>query len=101
MTSNYLIGHAAERAAKAELERQGFLVYKAVHTRFQHEDIFRLFDLIAINKHKVRLVQVKAGGLTNFTRNAIKSFEVPENVSKELWKKNKFKRKNKWTIECW
>lgn len=99
--NNYVIGNNAEREVKKELERQNYFAYKAVHTRFNHEDIFRLFDVIAINENEIRLVQSKAGGVDQNTREAIKNFKVPKNVSKEIWVKLKSRKHHKTLEEKW
>jgi hypothetical protein len=62
-----------------------------------------LFDVIAINKNEVRLVQVKATAIWPETREAIKKFEVPERVFKEIWLRKKYADKNdfkkRWHVE--
>ncbi|GIW67934.1 MAG: hypothetical protein KatS3mg096_802 [Candidatus Parcubacteria bacterium] len=48
-------GDYYERKVKKELEKQGFIVYKPVRTKWSEKDIFGLFDLIAYNPPKHRL----------------------------------------------
>ena len=97
------IGNAAELEAKKMLQSQGFVAYKGIKTRFFTDDIFGLFDVIAINEREVKLVQVKAGAIWPETRIAIANFKVPANVSKEIWLRKKHQPKNdfkkRWHVE--
>lgn len=103
--NTHKIGNDAENECRKALENQGFKVYKKIHTRWNPGDIFELFDIIAVNKDKMRLIQVKAAAIWPETREAMKKFEVPANVTKEIWLRRKNQDKNnfnmRWHIECY
>lgn len=70
MSSNRQRGNGAEKRAQEALEQEGYLVHRAVQTSFQRagvwrshdNDIFSLFDLVAVHpSFPVRFVQVTAG----------------------------------------
>ena len=63
------------------LEAAGYLCTKAAAS-------LGLFDVIAIGPNDVRLIQVKAGTkyLSGVEREAIKSLQVPSNVTREAWR---------------
>lgn len=52
-------GKAAEDAAKSLLEKEGWVVDQRCRVRFQNNDYFNLFDLVAIRGSAVRFIQVK------------------------------------------
>lgn len=53
-------GLRVENLAKVELIKAGWLVEKKPRTKFQSPDFYGLFDLLAIRKGEVLLVQVKS-----------------------------------------
>lgn len=59
-------GNRRERQARELLEKKGYLVETPNSTRFQREDFFGLFDIIAIEpEEKIRLIQVKSNVATD------------------------------------
>jgi len=73
-----------ERKAKGELEQDGYYVMKSGGS-------LGVFDLVAINKDSVRLIQVKST-YKEWTENTykkdieqIKALPVPDICKKELW----------------
>jgi hypothetical protein len=45
-----------------------------------------MFDLVAINRHQIRLIQVKSNRAPSpAEREAMELFEVPPQCSKEIW----------------
>lgn len=76
-----------ERKAKKILEDAGYLVHKAVRTRWDGGDLWDLFDLAAINKQGLRLIQVKVNKyLSEIEREQIKLFPSFTGISKEFWR---------------
>ena len=64
------------------LEAMGFSVCRAGAS-------LGVWDLIAVNRHQVRLIQVKCGArpyCSPVEREAMQMFQAPATVSKELWK---------------
>ena len=83
MVTNYRRGYLIERKAKKILEDAGYFV---VRTAGSHS----LFDIIAIDKVQIRLIQLKRvkGKYYSFKKEIeeIKLFKnMPINASKELW----------------
>lgn len=81
---NLLRGSRAERRAKKELEAQGYLVVKSGRS-------LGIFDLIAIGKSDILLLQIKRRkekrGMSKYQKDivAIKKFECPSLCKKMMW----------------
>ena len=60
--NKYQKGRRNELLAKKILLEEGYLVEKKNVSRFQSEDFFGLFDLLAIKPHtgEIRLIQIKS-----------------------------------------
>jgi len=90
-------GDRIELKAKKELESLGYLVEKPVRTRWNtNKDFFNLFDLIALSKDGIKLIQVKSNYCPKKVRDAIRAFHIPESISKEVWVWKDYKG---WRIE--
>ncbi len=81
--SNKSRGLIKEREAKHELAKEGYAVSRA-------RGSFGLFDVMAMNKEHIRLIQVKRvkGKYYSFKKEIeeIKNFKNhPKNVVKEIW----------------
>ena len=86
-------GLVIERLAARQLQRQGFRVWRPPKVRFQSQDILTLFDVIAVSRRSLRLIQVQKERLRPYKVNGIKKLPRPKNVSCEVWVwKNKEKR---------
>ncbi|MGO0122220.1 hypothetical protein [Desulfothermobacter acidiphilus] len=79
---NYRRGYLAELKAKEELEGQGYLVLRTAGSKGP-------FDLVALNREEVRLVQVKrckdGNGIRPGDLRALKALPVPPDATVELW----------------
>ena len=94
-------GSKHEREAKKELEKNGWTVFKPQKTsKFGTQDIFNMFDIVAIKDNKITFVQVKTGSTAGFLKKLKlwkKKHDI-ENVSWELWvRKDARTGKDKWT----
>ncbi|WP_134643008.1 hypothetical protein [Ammonifex thiophilus] len=82
MGRNYRRGYLAELRAKEELERQGYLVLRTAGSKGP-------FDLVAVRKDGVRLIQVKrckdGNGIRPGDLRALGEVPVPPGVTKEFW----------------
>ena len=77
-------GNRAELEYKKKCEAQGYKVYKPPRTKYGDNDLFNLFDMLAINKEEVLLIQVKCNQARD-ARRKIRSFtEHPACVKKIL-----------------
>jgi len=74
-----------EKIAFDELKRKKFLVWKPVRVKFHSQDIFGLFDLIALNKKELKLIQVQKERKRPYKNRAILKLPKPRKVSYELW----------------
>ena len=52
-------GNDAEDDAKEVLEAQGWIVDKRCRVKFQNNDYFNLFDLVALRGSAIRFIQIK------------------------------------------
>ena len=79
-------GKRNERKTKKYLEARGYLVEAVRNTKFHHGDFFGLFDIIAMNEHHIRMVQVKSNRVPSLIIKKILAFtKCPPCVSKEIW----------------
>ena len=75
-------GTAAEHRTMRVLEAAGYACSRSAAS-------LGLWDIIAVGPKDIRLIQVKFGirpALSGIERKALELFQVPPNVSKELWK---------------
>lgn len=78
-------GLRIEKLACEELKRQKYLVWKPVRVRFHSQDIFGVFDVIAISKKELKLIQVQAKRKRPYKTKKIVQLPKPKKVSFELW----------------
>jgi hypothetical protein len=92
-------GKYYEKKARDLLKEQGFLCETKNYSRFQGQDFFSLFDILAVGKY-TRLIQVKTNASHFYkARKDIKQWIVDnnvDNVSCEVWLKEPRKE---WRIE--
>jgi len=86
-------GRKTEIKAVKSLEKQGWKCIKPVRVRWQPEDFFGLFDIIAVKKGKVRFIQVSAKYVTGRTREWQDRWMAWKHHSKEFWRYDKKKKK--------
>lgn len=59
-------GSRVEREAADELVENNYQVFSPPRTKFGQQDIFSMFDVIAINRENVRYIQIKTGSTQGF-----------------------------------
>ncbi len=88
-------GQKIEKIAFDILRKKRYLVWKPAKVRFHSQDIFGLFDLIALNKKELKLIQVQKDRKRPYKVKKIFKLPKPKKVSYELWvfdnKSKKFK----------
>lgn len=70
------------------LVRQGYLVEKPIKTKWHRVDLWGIWDLVAVNNHHIRFIQVSAKYFTSKPRadqEAMFNFPEPFNCVKEYW----------------
>lgn len=60
-------GRRNELLAKKLLEKQGYIVEKKNASRWQSNDFWGMFDLLALKSHETRLIQIKSNR-SHFTK---------------------------------
>ena len=80
-------GLKLERKAELELQAEGCRTWKKIRVRYLNNDIFGLFDLLALPEdgRKLRMIQVKANYCRPEVREAIRDLKVPSSIQKEVW----------------
>jgi len=98
--SNVSKGAKHEREAVKQLEEQGWIAFKPQKTsRYGTQDIFNMWDIVAIKKNKLRFVQVKTNSTAGFLKklNLWKYDHEIKDVSWELWVRQDLRNnKEKW-----
>ncbi len=88
-------GQRIEKIAFDFLKKKKFLVWKPAKVKFHSQDIFGLFDLIALNKNELKLIQVQKQRKRPYKTKKIFKLPRPKKISYELWvydnKEKKFK----------
>ncbi|MCS7200566.1 MAG: hypothetical protein NZ822_00185 [Patescibacteria group bacterium] len=78
-------GQRVEKLAFDKLKREKFLVWKPAKVRFHSQDIFGLFDIIALNRKELRLIQVQMDRKRKYKAGRIFKLPVARKISYELW----------------
>ena len=91
-------GKVTEKKAAKSLEKEGWKTITPIRVRWQPEDFFGLFDIIAVKKGEVRFIQVSAKYITSRTPEWQKRWQDWRHHSKEFWrydkKQNRFFKNN-------
>lgn len=84
----------SEKLAKKMLTDAGYRVEKAVKTAWNRNDLFNLWDFIAVNKKEIRFIQVSTIYLTEGSHAGkdYAGFPCPSNCTKEFWRWDKKKK---------
>lgn len=86
--TKYSSGAKIEREIRKELEGDGYYVIRSAGSK-------GCFDLIAVNSHEVRFIQVKYGKrkgrfkLNKSELKRLKAVKIPKNCTKEAWFREK------------
>lgn len=78
-------GQKIEKLAFDLLKNKKYLVWKPVRVKFHSQDIFGLFDLIALNKKELKLIQVQLKRKRPYKTKKIFSLPKPQKISYGLW----------------
>ncbi len=81
-------GDEAMNLAVKLLEGQEYFVEKAKKVKFQPQDFFGLFDIIAVKEGSLKFVQVSTRPIYDKGaefRQKMKDFPIPPGCSKEYW----------------
>lgn len=95
-------GRRIELEARKLLEEEGYITDKKNSSRWQSDDFFEMFDILAIKSNDVRLIQIKSNA-SDFYK-ARKEMEIwcdehkIEGVSFEIWLRKPRKKWRKETI---
>lgn len=74
-----------EKLACEELKKQNCIVWKPVKVRFHSQDIFGLFDLVAISQKELKLIQVQVDRKRPYKTKNISKLPKPKKISFEVW----------------
>lgn len=108
MKNKKATGDYYERKVKKELEKQGYIVYKPVRTKWSEKDVFGLFDLIAyrpgdkgLYNGSLVFIQVKKNK-QEFTKEIIKKLSdflcnIDEIIVLLSWKDGKKMKYEGWS----
>lgn len=92
-------GKLIERKAQDLLQREGYWIEKARRAKFQPQDLFGCWDLMAVGKKEIRFIQVSSERFSSRSRadrERMLAFPKPPFVSKEYWRWNE--KANKFEI---
>lgn len=78
-------GAKIEKLAFDFLKKKKFLAWKPPKVKFQSQDILGYFDLIALNKKELKLIQVQKERKRWYKVKNIFKLPKPKNTSYELW----------------
>jgi hypothetical protein len=78
-------GLKIEKIAFDYLKNKKYLVWKPIRVMFHSQDIFGLFDLIALNKNELKLIQVQKERKRPYKTKKIFKLPKPKKISYELW----------------
>jgi len=78
----------SEKICKDQLVKEGFLVERAVKTAWSRNDLFNLWDFIAVSPKTIRFIQVSSIYLTSGSHAGkdYKGFPHPANTTIEFWR---------------
>lgn len=95
-------GRAIELKAKKILQADGYLVEKKNASRFQSDDFWGIYDLVAVKERTVRFIQIKSNKSDFYkARKEIKQFMQDNKqfkVGSEIWL---YEGRNKWRKESY
>jgi Holliday junction resolvase-like predicted endonuclease len=78
-------GQKIEKLAFDFLKKRKYLVWKPAKVKFHSQDIFGLFDIIALNKKELKLIQVQKERKRPYKVKKIFRLPKPKKISYELW----------------
>ncbi|BCX15381.1 MAG: hypothetical protein KatS3mg097_273 [Candidatus Parcubacteria bacterium] len=78
-------GEKIEKIACELLKNYKYLVWKPIRVKFHSQDIFGLFDIIALNKKELKLIQVQKDRKRPYKIKQIFKLPQPKKIKYELW----------------
>jgi len=84
-------GKIIEQKAHALLAQEGYWIEKARRAKFQQQDLFGCWDLMAVGKKEIRFIQVSSERFSSRSRadqERMLAFPKPVNTTKEYWRWN-------------
>ena len=99
-------GRRNEKRCRDELKDAGYMTYSPPRSKFGEQDIFGLFDVLAVYPHRQGippwgsplLIQVKSNKCPAAVRRAIKEWDCGEQFRKMIWIWEDYKGWRKETI---
>lgn len=88
-------GKLIEKKAQDALAKDGYWLEKARRMRFQAQDLFGCWDLIAVSRKEIRFVQVSSepfGSRSRADKERMLAFPKPPGSQKEYWRWNEKKK---------
>jgi len=84
-------GKLIERKAQEIIALEGYWMEKARRAKFQQQDLFGCWDLMAVGKKEIRFIQVSSERFSSRSRSdkeRMFAFPCPPHASKEYWRWN-------------
>lgn len=84
-------GKLIEQKAQDIIAREGYWIEKARHAKFQPQDLFGCWDLLAVGKKEIRFIQVSTERFSSRSRSdqeRMLAFPKPPGATKEYWRWN-------------
>lgn len=79
-------GSRNEKRCENDLIKEGYAVEKVKRVKWNKQDFFSLWDVLAINGKQLRCIQVKSNrGVSKEWRKRAEDFKCPLFCSKEIW----------------
>ena len=84
-------GKIIEKKAQDIISQEGYWIEKARAAKFQPQDLFGCWDLVAVGKKEIRFIQVSSERFSSRSRadqERMFAFPRPPHTSKEYWRWN-------------
>lgn len=78
-------GIRIEKKAFEILKKKKYLVWRPARIKFFSQDIFGVFDIIALNKNELKLIQVQKERKRPYKIKPILKIPLPKKITYELW----------------
>ena len=84
-------GKLIEQKAQEIIAQEGYWIEKARRAKFQPQDLFGCWDLLAVGKKEIRFIQVSTERFSSRSRSdqeRMLAFPKPPGATKEYWRWN-------------
>ena len=89
MSSRIAKGARIEKIAADQLTAEGYLLTRAIRTKWQRQDMFNCWDIIAIKTPQIRFIQVSASPIYDrgiaYKKKLADFPQFCKHASKEYW----------------